>query len=360
LVKKDKIRLFSRLGLIVIGEYFEKCQELDQANKVIMLLEKLVEDDEERKIDKEIRYRTSENCSSLTVKRNRYWIDFKDLGKILKTNNERLRKAFQDIQRSDLPLIIEEDFEDIEKIRYYSFSGLERICIELSEQLSKRDRRLYVKRVPKIAIPVMEKVKLLPERPSDKDITNAMNQARRLQRKKCQITGESESETTLAVHHLYDKSTYSYLAADQDNLLVIKESIHKEFHNWNEGYIKPCTIDDFISFLENHPEYSQKIELLIKLDDKKYILKQKLKPELKSLPESYSKTINESKNQIEVSNSEQTSIYEKTVSAIINNKKETGKIIAITRYVDKTSYCFQIKKGEVGIWISESNLIIEE
>ena len=65
-----------------------------------------------------------------------------------------LDQAFEDIARSDLPLIIGEDFEDIEVEnnyeRHYSYSGLERICLELSQKPTSKYKRIYASRVPKI------------------------------------------------------------------------------------------------------------------------------------------------------------------------------------------------------------------
>jgi hypothetical protein len=287
IVKVRKIRAFSRLALVTIVEYLEDKKGDGEAIKAINSLSKKINEEEEtNQIDTQIVAQTTlvlgDNENKILLKNNRHWLNLKDVRRILKTTNQRLEKAFEDIIRSDFPLIPYEDFEDIDSQRYYSFSGFERICVELSEKLPSRLRRLYLSRVPKIAIPIIEdKTKLLS--PSITDIDRAMKEALKKQKNRCQITGESKLQTTLAVHHLYNKSIYPELAADQDNLLVIKQEIHQEFHNWNEGTIKPCTIKDFIDFITVERKYGDTSIFLSRLLNLEKVLETKLKNRFKFL-----------------------------------------------------------------------------
>lgn len=382
--QSKKKRDFSRLALIVIGEYFETSEKSDQATKILELLTEKISEQEKNKIDLEIVESTlsilGDHSSQILLRRNRHWLNFRDVRKILKTTKPRLEKAFEDIARSDLPLIIEEDFEDIEDDRYYSFSGLERISVELSEKLSNKLKRLYVARVPKVAIPIIED-KSTPKLPLQAEIDRAMKEAKK-QNKKCQVTEESQPENKLAVHHLYNKSTYPELAAEQDNLLVIKQEIHQEFHCWHEGFDKPCTISDFISFIQI--KYSGNPVLLSRLDERRKTLETKLKPRSKFLLEPSkttalkTSTINvESLSEVTLSTAQETnttsfseleivditsknsingSILGKGTFATINNERVKGKILAICSLEHKR-VCFQIKEGEIGIWLPESAVI---
>jgi len=174
--KAQKIGEFARVALIVIADYYESQQQLDQAKKVVKWLENLITQEEKKLIDSEIAALAikvvKNNSTKILVRRNRHWLNYRDVKTILKTTFKRLNKAFEDIARSDLPLIIEEDFEDIEDERYYSYSGLERISRELSQKLTDKYRRLYASRVSEIAPSVIdEKIKL--RLPPNKDIERA-------------------------------------------------------------------------------------------------------------------------------------------------------------------------------------------
>jgi DNA ligase (NAD+) len=276
--KSQKKRDFSRSGLIVIAEYFESNQKSEQATKVLKLLAEKISERKEQEVDYKIVKTTiamlDDDSTPILVSQNRHFLNFRDVRKILKTTKPRLTKAIEDIAQSDLPLFLNEDFEDIEDDRYYSLPALERISVELSEKLNDRLRRLYTSRVPQVSIPIIEE-KLIPKLPKDDEIQRAMREASKKQNNKCQITGEFKSDTELSVHHLYNKSTYPELASEQDNLLVIKKEIHKDFHTWHEGYDKPCTISDFIDFIQRR--YPHNHTLFYELYKRKNTLETKLK-----------------------------------------------------------------------------------
>ena len=282
----QKIREFARLALIVIAEYFESKGELNQSQQVINLLKKLITQEEQKQIDKEITALTlkviHDDSNKIVVRRNRHWLSYRDVKTILKTTFRRLDKAFEDIARSDLPLMIEEDFEDIEDERYYSYSGLERISLELSEKLTSKYRRLYSSRVPKIAPSIIEET-AQSRLPFDTEIERAKKEALKQQDNKCQVTRKSKSEASLEVHHLYSQNTYPELASDQDNLFVIVGEVHKGFHNWHEGPMKPCTINDFIRFIQHTTRYGETHLVLARLDARKRSLEQKIKTRSKFL-----------------------------------------------------------------------------
>jgi hypothetical protein len=384
--KGQKKRDFSRLALIVIGEYFETNQQSKQATKVLDLLTKKISEEEKKQIDLEIVESTlsilSDNSSKILLRRNRYWINFRDVLKLLKTNTDRLEQAFEDIARSDLPLIIEVDFEDIEDDRHYSFSGLERISLELSEKLTDRLGRLFAARVPKVAIPIITH-KATPKLPLKAEIDSAIKAALKKQKNQCQITGETHSKTMiLAVHHLYNKSTYPELAAEQDNLLVIKQEIHQEFHCWHQGSMKPCTISDFRLFIE--AKYSSNHILLTELNDRKRTLETKLSSKFLALPASSPTPtptpVPIAPSKTEPSKTQETNttsfseletvdiiskgsinrdILGKATFATIDNQRVKGKILAICICADQKTVCFQKKEGETGTWLPESVFINE-
>ncbi|WP_071517912.1 hypothetical protein [Geitlerinema sp. PCC 9228] len=386
-------RNFSRLGLIVISEYFEFNKELDSAKEVMNLLQRLTREREEKNIDVKIVEKTNEtlddSSKEIVLRRNRHWLKFDDIRKILSTTSLRLKQALESIARSELPLIVEEDFEDIENDRYYSFSGLERICRELQETLTNRYRRLYAGRVPEIAPEVIhERSKRLLTAPPENEVKQAKEAAIKRQKKKCQITGETRKSHELAVHHLYDRSTYSELAADQDNLFVITKEIHQRFHTWHEGFYKTCTIDDFIDFikLDENPSHSVLTELYERRRNLQNKQKDRFKfrqlepgstesqqtqPKGKSQPTTSKPAASQQKTQGKEdseSNADKkdgtsgvNSLLGKNCSAMVGGKKELGVILAIAKdsSVDYIRICFQVNGEGQGKWIYESDLIEE-
>ncbi|HEY9846046.1 MAG TPA: hypothetical protein V6D03_07600 [Candidatus Caenarcaniphilales bacterium] len=48
------------------------------------------------------------------------------------------------------------------------------------------------------------------------------------------------------------------MATSTDNLITLTEPVHREFHTWNGGVNKPCTIDGLIQFVnELYPEQEE-------------------------------------------------------------------------------------------------------
>ena len=60
--------------------------------------------------------------------------------------------------------------------------------------------------------------------------------------KKILITGASGN---LVGHHLFDVSTYPFWAASSWNFIIMTEELHTEYHSWNGGTRKKCTIFGF-------------------------------------------------------------------------------------------------------------------
>lgn len=279
--KNRQIRSLSKEGMIAIANYFDK----NENNEVTNIILEWIEAKNISKIDSEIRNLTYQNNSSLITKNNRHWLNKKDICQILKTSSQRLIQAFEEIKTSDFLLIPEEDFEDINKTRYYSLSGLEKLSLELSTKLSSEKRRKYCERVRIVTPSIIEEITLFLPPPSPKDIEVAMKYVKKRDNGKCQITGKSlkdEYDLELAVHHLFDKKTYSQLADEVDNLITIDHKIHKDFHQYNGGSSKSCTIDDFIEYIDlDYPECHKAILMLLK---RKEILNLKLAQSQKALP----------------------------------------------------------------------------
>lgn len=217
-----------------------------------------------------------ENCSSLTVKNNRHFLSKKDVVNIFCTSYARLNKAFDEIQKSQDPMKISEDFEDIEGVRYYSLSGFYKLSQHLAKALTIKDRRGWC-----AAIDVVGKktFKLIIDWQTarQKEIDSAMAKAKKRDGSRCQITGKKRDKfnktVNVAVHHIYSKEHYPHLAACLDNLITLSEEVHRDFHNWNGGSQKPCTVDRLIQFVNDL--YPDNYEVIQRLNQIKHMLNAK-------------------------------------------------------------------------------------
>ncbi|MDY7021383.1 MAG: hypothetical protein SWJ54_08470 [Cyanobacteriota bacterium] len=81
----------------------------------------------------------------------------------------------------------------------------------------------------------------------------------------------------------FDKKLYYFLSVDPDNILTVVSEIHEDFHQWNGGCNKSCTIDDFIEYVEWR--YPQKHEVILMLHNRRSILMLKLAQYQRALPE---------------------------------------------------------------------------
>ncbi|MGB3206064.1 MAG: hypothetical protein WBB28_13820 [Crinalium sp.] len=280
--KRYPKRIFSKEGAIAIASYRDVNGAVDEThiNTVFALLERY----RINQIDATVRRSVYENSSSIALRRQRHWLNREDVMKILKTNKSRLEKAFQDIQRSDTPMIIDEDFENQDQV-YYSLSGLEKLSLELSVSLRSEERREYCSRVTAVAPPVIQFLSLIAS-PSQEDVEKTVRYVKNKD-KFCQVTGVARDKyenqlIKLVGHHLYDKNNYWFLADATENIITIAEQVSDDFHQWNGGFNRTCTIDDFIKYVEWR--YPEKHEAILMLENRRKILLLKLRQLQRTLP----------------------------------------------------------------------------
>jgi len=276
LSKNKGTRLFSELGAFAIAQYMDSIEKKTLWDKIVEFITK----HKERIRNAFVRQKVLDHCSSLTVRNNRHFLSKRDVVNIFCTSYARINKAFEDIQHSNKPMILHEDFDDIENIRYYSLSGLEKLSRILSQELKSRDRQEWCAAVEIAGSRALKQIISAEER-KKKDIQAAMYQARKRDQNKCQITGKRPSPANnveLASHHIFSQKHYPQLATSLDNLITLTDDIHKEFHHWNGGFDKPCTIDELIQFVNEL--YPEREEISLKLNHLKkqfcYVKKQNL------------------------------------------------------------------------------------
>lgn len=248
-------RIFSAHGAFAIAKYLDTHQPKSIWDKII----EFVTHHRERIRNAFVHKTVHENSSSLTCRNGRYFLSKKDTVAILGTSYTRLNKAFEDLRRSEHPLEISVDFDEIEGVRYYSLSGFYRLSQNLAQSLTSKDRRAWCKAVDIAGKDALKAITAARDN-REKQISKAMKKARNRDNETCQITLEKKTkhdhQFQMASHHIFSSHHYSHLAAVEDNIITLRGEVHDEFHSWNGGSKNPCTVDDLIQFIcERYPDY---------------------------------------------------------------------------------------------------------
>lgn len=266
--KSLKERLFSEQGAYAVAAYMDSKSPKSIWRQLIEFITRHQEKIRNAFISRKIQ----ENCSSLTIRNNRYFLSKKDVISILCTSPARLNQAFNDIQKSDSPMAMYEDFEDIEGVRYYSLSGFYRLSQRLATELKSKDRRGWCAAIEFVGRKTFKLI-LDAQTAEQKRIQAAMEAAKRRDHHRCQITHQTRhkhNKINLVAHHLYSQEHYPHLAACRENLITLTQTVHEEFHAWNGGSQQPCTIDDLIRFVNQL--YADNYEVILKLNQVKPML----------------------------------------------------------------------------------------
>ncbi|MGA1263550.1 MAG: hypothetical protein ACO331_06535 [Prochlorothrix sp.] len=262
-------RLFSELGAYAIAKYLDE----KSPKNLWSTIKEFITRHKEKIRNAFISDKIQDNCSSLTTRNNRHFLSKRDVVGILCTSYQRLNKAFDEIKVSPNPMIISEDFDDIDGERYYSLSGLYKFSRHLSTQLTVKDRRSWCAAIEVVGKKTFKMI--LDQRSAkEKRIEVAMNAAKKRDAKTCRITGikrdKHNKSVNIVAHHIYSKEHYEHLAACVDNLITLTQEVHNDFHAWNGGYQKPCTADHLIQFVQElHPD---NYEVIMSLKEVKRVL----------------------------------------------------------------------------------------
>jgi len=258
-------RIFSAHGAFAIAKYLDTHQQKSIWDKIL----EFVTHHRERIRNAFVHKTVHENSSSLTLRNGRYFLSKKDTVAILGTSYTRLNKAFEELRRSEQPLEIAIDFDEIDNIRYYSLSGFYRLSQNLSKSLASKDRREWCKAVDVAGKAALNAITAAREN-REKQISKAMKKSRRRDQETCQITLEKKTKYNnkfqMASHHIFSSHHYPHLAAVEDNIITLKGEVHEEFHSWNGGSKNPCTVDDLIQFVcERYPDRPEVLPRLYEL-----------------------------------------------------------------------------------------------
>ena len=267
--KSLKERLFSEQGAYAIAKYMD-----EKATKSIwVLIKEFITKHKEKIRNAFISRKIQENCSSLTLKNNRHFLSKKDVVSILCTSPARLNKAFDEIQKSHDPMKIYEDFDDIDGVRYYSLSGFYKLSQHLAKALTVKDRRGWCEAIEVVGKKTFKLI-IDEQNALQQRISSAMERAKRRDGSRCQITGVRRDRynrtVNIVAHHIYSKEHYPHLATCLDNLITLTQEVHNDFHTWNGGFQKSCTVDHLIQFVSNL--YPDNYEVILRLNKIKQML----------------------------------------------------------------------------------------
>ena len=259
-VQANGLREYTQSGAYTIARYLETTQKRSFLQKIKDMILHTKQKIRQAFISDHI----IENCSSLMKRNEQFFISQADVVKMFKTKAPYLRKMLEVAQREEQPLIQGQDYTELLDGGgyYFSLSGIRKLSVAMKASQTKQNRRDWCSDIGEVIAPkVNDIVQQILDR--EKGIQKAMTSVKdRRDKKTCQVSGEKwnrVNQLKLAAHHLYSKQEYPHLANVESNLITLSCEIHDQFHvSFMGGSDKPCTIDDFIQFVNAyHPEQTK-------------------------------------------------------------------------------------------------------
>ncbi len=250
-------RAFYEEGAMAIAKYLQETATSTVFNKIFdSVVERLTH---RRKRIRQMLVRRRivlefQNVEGVITKGDLVFIDRRRTIRILDTNGKGLNAAANREQNNfglsgREQMAIGEHFDTIDGIEYWSQRGIVRIAQNMSENLSRKSRKAWTEAVYEVYEEAIEQQRKYLES-FDVRVQKVMDQVKAAANRKCQVTLEKQKPHApfdMHVHHLFDRSTRSDLAAHYDNLLAMHEDIHRGFHRWHGG--GGCEPKHFVEYL---------------------------------------------------------------------------------------------------------------
>jgi hypothetical protein len=269
--KTNGLREYSLSGAYTIARYLESNQKQNfwQLIKEWFLHTK-------REIHQSfVRKKILDNCSSLIKRNNQFFISKTDVVAIFGTRSDYLTKMAEYAKRTQSSLIKGTDYEDFidENEQYFSLSGIYKLAQVFEEHQSKKNRREWCKDVGEAIAPQIDNIVTEIEN-REKRIESIKDRAKRRDKRTCRVTAQKTNRVNglqLAAHHLYSQNEYPHLSDIENNLITLSVEVHRQFHQEHMGGTgKPCTPDDFVTFVQKY--YPESTEVIIWLEQQKLVL----------------------------------------------------------------------------------------
>ncbi|MEA5474881.1 hypothetical protein VB716_11685 [Synechococcus sp. CCY9201] len=206
----------------------------------------------------------TQDRSAIEIRGNLIFLQQRSVVSVLGTNGKGMAGTIRRIQEESAGLegaeglemgVHFDDFEGKDQ-RHWSQRGIVRLAKTMNEKgRITKARKAWVKAVADVAEDCFESQrKLLESHESRVKATKDRVRQRALRKggSGCAVSGCRPSPLDkqpieLEAHHLFDASSRPDLAAYEDNLIVISQNIHQNFHKWIGA--KPCEPKDFIDYL---------------------------------------------------------------------------------------------------------------
>lgn len=200
-----------------------------------------------------------QDLSGVIVKGDLVFIERPRVIRILDTNGKGLNAAARREQSNDglkgrAPMEPGEHFDNLNNVQYWSQRGLARIAQNMTENLARKSRQAWTAAVAEIIEDAIEQQRKYLDS-SDARVRRAMDQAKASANHRCQVTLVKRTPAApfdLHVHHLFDRAARPDLAAFHDNLLVMHEALHRNFHNWHgSASCEPKHLIEYLTTVES-------------------------------------------------------------------------------------------------------------
>ncbi len=260
IVQANGLREYTQTGAYTIARYLEATQK----RSFIQRIKDMILQTKQKIRQAFIADHILENCSSLMKRNEQFFISQADVVKMFKTTSGYLKKMLAIAQREEKPLLQGEDYIEILDGGgyYFSLSGISKLSAVMGRNQTKKNRQDWCSDIGEIIAPkVHDIVQQILDR--ENGIQKAMDTVKnKRDNKTCQVSREKWNKVNklqLAAHHLYSKQEYPHLANVENNFITLTCEIHDQFHvAYMGGTAKPCTIDDFIQFVNAYyPENSK-------------------------------------------------------------------------------------------------------
>ncbi|ABB58337.1 hypothetical protein [Synechococcus elongatus] len=262
-ITRGKIRHFYEQGAVAIAKYLEVTEGNGILNRLIEFFthrqQRIRRALVLRKIAQETRSGSTAVVSDTLFFHRRSAISILGTnGKGINGAMDRIKKGGGGYEGAEI-LIANKDIAYIESDEYFSNTGILKLSKDMKKSNKNKSRQSWLEAVGDTIIDGVDyQYKLLMSQ--EQAITQAILNAKRLARNRCQVTGEvcgEGSQFDLHGHHIFCKSSRSDLATKIDNILVVKEEIHNSYHRWHtlRYQSQPCTPESFIEYLQDVHSY---------------------------------------------------------------------------------------------------------
>lgn len=254
-----KTRRFYEEGVMAIAKYLQE----QQANNIFTnIIDGVIEKLTNRR--KKVRHAlVKRRVVSLLQKEddavlvgNLVFIERKKVIDLLDTNGKGLNYAAKrERDNASLkgrePLEKGEHFDTFNDFEHWSQTGIVRIAQNMSENLTQKSRKAWTEAVFEVCKDAIDQQRSYLES-FDSRIQKAINQAKRLADRRCQVSQIEQSPTNtfeLHGHHLFDKFNRPDIADLIENILIMHGNIHDGFHQWHGS--ESCEPKHFVDYLTN-------------------------------------------------------------------------------------------------------------